>query len=36
MELLYKFDEKSTMYVLNGKSAAKEPFKLFWVTYLYT
>ena len=36
VEIVYKFDEKSTMYVLNGKSAAKVPFKLFGVTYLYT
>ena len=31
VELVYKFDEKSTMYVLNGKSAAKVPLKLFWI-----
>ena len=29
VELVYKFDEKSTASVLKGESTAKVPFKLF-------
>ena len=37
VELVYKFDEKSTMSVGKGESTAKVPFNLFvfLVTYIY-
>ena len=36
VQLVYKFDEKSTASVGKGKLTAKVPFKLFLVTYIYT
>ena len=35
VELVYKFNEKSTASVCKGKSTANVPFKLFWKSYTY-
>ena len=34
VELVYKFDEKSTTYVRKSESTAKLSFKLFFVIYI--
>ena len=36
VELVYKFDEKSTASVLKGGSTAKVPFKLLGSHYIHT
>ena len=35
VELVYKFDEKSTASVGKGELTAKMSFKLFWGSYIY-
>ena len=35
IELVYKFDEKSTTSVCKGKATSTVPFKHFWGSYIY-
>ena len=35
LQIVYKFDEKSTVSVWKGKSTSKVPFKLFVVTHIH-